>query len=186
MSDKLCLTSKRSQDGHREVCSAHAGSERTAQSEASGRAQQAPAAAFPHTHLHRDALPTRVLHPEGVPHAQSHRRVGPGAGNGGAEAQGAQEAPGPEHAGVRGCRSAGTALFTRAGQALAWLFLPSPGPSLQALSSASCPRKPGRCNDRGARGKRGAAAPGLPERSDGVKARCTGLRHPGRALTSSR
>lgn len=185
MSDKLCLTSKRSQDGHREVCSAHVGSERTAQSEASGRAQQAPAAAFPHTHLHRDALPTRVLHPEGVPHAQSYRRVGPGAGNGGAEAQGAQEAPGPEHAGVRGCRSARTALFTRAGQALACLFLPSPGPSLQALSSASCPpktRKVQRSWSSGQTGRRSAGATG--ERR--VKARCTGLRHPGRALTSSR
>ncbi|EGW01917.1 hypothetical protein I79_020911 [Cricetulus griseus] len=93
---------------------------RTAQSKASrGRAKQAPAAAFPHTHLHRYALPTRVLYPEGVPHAQFGRRAGPGAGNRGAEAQSAEETPGTEHGvasrgGRRpGSQSAGVALFTR-------------------------------------------------------------------------
>lgn len=63
---------------------------------------------------------------------------------------------------------------------------PAPGRPCRPSPRRPAPRKPGRCNDRGARGKQGAVAPGLPESADGVKARCTGLRHPGRALTSSR
>lgn len=46
-----------------------------------------PQAVFPHTHLHRYALPTRVLDAEGIPHAHFGRSAGPGAGNGGTEAQ---------------------------------------------------------------------------------------------------
>ena len=52
---------------------------------------------FRYTNLDLNALPTCVLGPESVPHAQFGWRFVPWAGSRGTGAQGSEQAPGPEH-----------------------------------------------------------------------------------------
>lgn len=99
---------------------------------------------FPFTNLNLNALPTRGLDPESVPHAQFGRRLGARAGSRGTGAQGSQQAPGPEHRGWPGPPSSAPARILAGSDPACGDPPGSAAPQLRAAARPSgAPKLPG-------------------------------------------